>query len=152
MINKAEGLLGIFKNWRQNRNNKDIESIYYISPKETKFFAKKNDGKSITKSELLIYLGYIFVREEDKKLQKKNGNNQPSIIKFCSIALNENGQRFCDRMKKIYGNQSMNDIYNAEEITEKKRVSMMQLVNVANLAYREERNKKPEVKERDERY
>ena len=46
----------------------------------------------------------------------------------------------------------MNDIYNAEEITEKKRVSMMQLVNVANLAYREERNKKPEVKERDERY
>lgn len=46
----------------------------------------------------------------------------------------------------------MNDIYNAEGITEKKRVSIMQLVNVANLAYREERNKKPEVKERDERY
>ena len=95
MIDNTEGLLGIFKNWRQNRNNKDIESIYYISPKEIKFFAKKNDnsiediierifqitpelnevlnktktitGKSITKSELLIYLGYIFVREEDKK-------------------------------------------------------------------------------------
>ena len=109
-------------------------------------------GKSITKSELLIYLGYIFVREEDKKIQKKNGNDQSSLIKFCSIALNEIGQRFCDRMKKIYGNQSMNDIYNAEEITEKKRVSMMQLVNVANLAYREEKHKKPEVKQRDERY
>ena len=180
MIDNTEGLLGIFKNWRQKRNNKDIESIYYISPKETKFFAKKNDnsiediierifqlkpelnevlnktktitGKSITKSELLMYLGYIFVREEDKKIQKKNGNDQSSLIKFCSIALNEIGQRFCDRMKKIYGNQSMNDIYNAEGITEKKRVSIMQLVNVANLAYREERNKKLEVKERDERY
>ena len=41
MIDKAEGLLGIFKNWREKRKNKDIESIYYISPKETKFFAKK---------------------------------------------------------------------------------------------------------------
>ena len=180
MIDNAGGLFNFIKNWKNRRKNKDNESIYYISPKETKFFAKKDDnsiediierifqlkpefnevlnkiktitGKSITKSDLLMYLGYIFVREDDKSLQKKNVNNQSSLIKFCSIALNENGQRFCDRMKKIYGNQSMNDIYNAEEITEKKRVSMMQLVNVANLAYREEKHKKPEVKQRDERY
>ena len=37
-------------------------------------------------------------------------------------------------------------------MAEKKRVNIMKLVNVANLAYREERNKKPEVKQRDERY
>lgn len=180
MVENTGGLFGIFKSWKSKGNNKDDESIYFLSPKETKFFAKKNDSsfediverifqlkpelneildkvknvteKNINKSDLLMYLGYIFVKEDNKNLKNKNDNTQSSLIKFCSIALNENCQRFCDRMKKIYGSNSINDIYNDEEITEKKQNNIIQFVNVAKLAYREVKHKKIETKERNEKY
>ena len=170
------GLIEVMKKLKQKKYEKDDESTYYMSPNETKFYAKKNDSsiediierifqlnseleevlervkasadENISKSDLLMYLGYIFVKEGNKK----NQDTDTSLIKYCSIAVNENVQRFCDLKSRVYGSSSINDIYNEEGITEKKQSNMIQHVNIAKLAFKEVKHKKTEVKERDEKY
>ena len=172
----AMGLIEAMKKMKQRKYEKDDESTYFMSPNETKFYAKRNDSsnediverifqhtpeleeiwervktsadQNISKSDLLMYLGYIFVKEGNKKNQDTN----TSLIKYCSIAVNENVQRFCDLKSRVYGSSSINDIYNEEGITEKKQGNMTQFVSIAKLAFKEEKHKKQETKERDERY
>ena len=42
--------------------------------------------------------------------------------------------------------------YNEEGITEKKQTNMIQLVNIAKLAFKEVKHKKQETKEHDKKY
>lgn len=170
------GLIEAIKNLKPQKYEKDDESTYYMSPNETKFYAKKNDSsvediierifklypeleeilvrvktsadENISKSDLLMYLGYVFVKEGNKR----NEDTNTSLLKYCSIAVNENVQRFCDLKSRVYGSSSIRDIYNEEGITEKKQTNMIQLVNIAKLAFKEVKHKKQETKEHDKKY
>ena len=112
---------------------------------------KKRTNINITKEQLLMYLGYIYVREGNESLRVRPEHMIPTHIEFCSKALNENGTEYCKLVNIRFGKDALIDIYETnnsdkkDEIAAKKR-QMEDTVRIVRELYKAEKDKQQKTK------
>ena len=102
-----------------------VDRVFDTKPElnEVLKIVQKNTSVTISKEDLLMYLGYVFVRYGDESAREETTvDTIYTLIKYCSYALEGENIKFCSNMKQIFREKDIIDLY--DDMTEEQKIAM----------------------------